>query len=111
MSQTPLYPIRTISQTLQLRWGVWIGQVVQQRTELPKCWFNILGDRINVTATFKKLLREPNPSAEQFSVCRSALQRFSVTFAEIPLPKSPRLLALFPSEIVNLEMIKEDVVE
>lgn len=110
MSQTPLYPIRTISQTLQLQWGVWIGQVVRERTEIPKCWFNILGDRINVTATFKKMFREPNPSAEQFSACRSALQEFSVTFAEISLPKSPRLLALFPSEIVNLEMI-EDVVE
>jgi hypothetical protein len=109
--QTPLHQIRKVSQTLQLRSGVWIGKTDQRRTELPKCWCDILGDRINVSATLVKTFLEPNLSAEQQSVCPSALQAISISFPGISLPKSPRLLALLHLDHVDSEITKEDVFE
>lgn len=87
---------------------MWIGDTHRDRTVLPKCWFDMLGDCIDVAAIFKKQFTTPNLSVEEWSKYPFALETFSVTFPGIVLPKIPQLLALFPSDVVNSELAERD---
>jgi hypothetical protein len=90
---------------------LWIGSNVRDITVLPKCWFDILGDHVDVYATLKKRFPAPKLSAEDWSRDPFDLQTFSVTFPGILLPEIPRLLALFTPDIVISEMTAQNVLD
>ena len=95
---------RTIGQELQLVQALWqwtepnlkrrsFGKpvVVGQQYELPRRWFEFLGDKVYVEVEFDIISRSSPPTPDYWDRCPCFLRRRSISFEHLVLPNSQSL--------------------